>query len=551
MGKSLVIVESPAKAKTINKYLGSNFIVKSSVGHIRDLPTSGQSKPVDPKARAKQAALTRKMSPEEKAVYKKKKSQEQLVNRMGINPNDDWAANYQILPGKEKVVDELRRLAKDADCIYLATDLDREGEAIAWHLQESIGQMPEKYRRVVFNEITKKAINEAFEHPGELDIDRVNAQQARRFLDRVVGFMVSPLLWAKVARGLSAGRVQSVAVKLIVEREREIRAFIPEEFWDLHADIQSPKGEVRFEVSRYAEEKYRPTNREESDQHVARLQSANYEISAREDRPTSSKPSAPFITSTLQQAASTRLGFSVKKTMMMAQRLYEAGHITYMRTDSTNLSAEAVNAARDYIANEFGDKYLPGDPVSYGSREGAQEAHEAIRPSDVTRKSTSLTEMERDAQRLYELIWQRFVACQMLPAKYKSTNLIINTNNYELRAKGRVLVFDGFTRVMRPGNRDDVVELPDLKVGDQLTLLKLDPKQHFTKPTARYTEASLVKELEKLGIGRPSTYASIISTIQERGYVKLESRRFYAEKMGDIVTERLDQSFSNLMRYEF
>ncbi len=551
MGKSLVIVESPAKAKTINKYLGSNFIVKSSVGHIRDLPTSGQSKPVDPKARAKQAALTRKMSPEEKAVYKKKKSQEQLVNRMGINPNEDWAANYQILPGKEKVVDELRRLAKDADCIYLATDLDREGEAIAWHLQESIGQMPEKYRRVVFNEITKKAINEAFEHPGELDIDRVNAQQARRFLDRVVGFMVSPLLWAKVARGLSAGRVQSVAVKLIVEREREIRAFIPEEFWDLHADIQSPKGEVRFEVSRYAEEKYRPTNREESDQHVARLQSANYEISAREDRPTSSKPSAPFITSTLQQAASTRLGFSVKKTMMMAQRLYEAGHITYMRTDSTNLSAEAVNAARDYIANEFGDKYLPGDPVSYGSREGAQEAHEAIRPSDVTRKSTSLTEMERDAQRLYELIWQRFVACQMLPAKYKSTNLIINTNNYELRAKGRVLVFDGFTRVMRPGNRDDVVELPDLKVGDKLTLLKLDPKQHFTKPTARYTEASLVKELEKLGIGRPSTYASIISTIQERGYVKLESRRFYAEKMGDIVTERLDQSFSNLMRYEF
>ncbi|MEJ2045615.1 MAG: type I DNA topoisomerase [Reinekea sp.] len=551
MGKSLVIVESPAKAKTINKYLGSNFIVKSSVGHIRDLPTSGQSKPVDPKERAKQAALTRKMSAEEKAEYKKKKSQEQLVARMGINPAEDWKANYQILPGKEKVVDELRRIAKDADQIYLATDLDREGEAIAWHLRESIGEMPEKYRRVVFNEITKKAINEAFEQPGELDLDRVNAQQARRFLDRVVGFMVSPLLWSKVARGLSAGRVQSVAVKLIVEREREIRAFVPEEFWDLHAQTQSNKGEVRFEVTRYQGEKYRPTGKMESDEHVARLQSTDYKIAEREDKPTSSRPSAPFITSTLQQAASTRLGFSVKKTMMLAQRLYESGHITYMRTDSTNLSAEAVSAVRDFIGEQYGDQYLPGKPNVYGSREGAQEAHEAIRPSDVNRISTSLSDMERDAQRLYELIWQRFVACQMTPAKYKSTNLVINSKGYELRAKGRVLVFDGFTRVMKPGNRDDIVELPDLSVGDQLSLVKLEPKQHFTKPVARFTEASLVKELEKLGIGRPSTYASIISTIQERGYVKLESRRFYAEKMGDIVTERLDKSFSNLMQYEF
>lgn len=551
MGKSLVIVESPAKAKTINKYLGSDYIVKSSVGHIRDLPTSGQSKPVDPKARAKQAALTRKMSPEEKAVYKKKKAQDQLVTRMGIDPNHDWAANYQVLPGKEKVVDELRRLAKDADRIYLATDLDREGEAIAWHLQESIGQLPEKYRRVVFNEITKKAINEAFEQPGELDIDRVNAQQARRFLDRVVGFMVSPLLWAKVARGLSAGRVQSVAVKLIVEREREIRAFIPEEFWDLHAELGSKKGQVRFEVTKQGDDKYRPTNKAESDKHVAALENADYVIGNREDKPTSSRPAAPFITSTLQQAASTRLSFSVKKTMMMAQRLYEAGHITYMRTDSTNLSAEAVASAREFIGDNYGDKYLPEKPNVYGSREGAQEAHEAIRPSNVTRKSASLSDMERDAQRLYELIWQRFVACQMVPAKYKSTSLTINTEGYELKAKGRVLVFDGFTRVMRPGQRDDVVELPDLNIGDAMDLKALEPKQHFTKPVARFTEASLVKELEKLGIGRPSTYANIISTIQDRGYVRLESRRFYAEKMGDIVTERLEQSFSDLMRYQF
>ncbi len=551
MGKSLVIVESPAKAKTINKYLGSNFIVKSSVGHIRDLPTSGQNKPVDPKARAKQAALTRKMSPEEKAIYKKKKSQDQLVTRMGIDPSNDWQATYQVLPGKEKVVDELRRLAKDADCIYLATDLDREGEAIAWHLQEAIGQSPDRYKRVVFNEITKKAINEAFDHPGILDIDRVNAQQARRFLDRVVGFMVSPLLWAKVARGLSAGRVQSVAVKLIVERERVIRAFIPEEFWDLHADTQCKSSDVRFELVKYQGDKYRPTNESQSNEHVERLKQLPFVITGREDRPTSSKPSAPFITSTLQQAASTRLGFSVKKTMMMAQRLYEAGHITYMRTDSTNLSAEAVEAARTFITESYGSKYLPEAPLVYGSREGAQEAHEAIRPSDVTRVGASLSEMERDAQRLYELIWQRFVACQMMPAKYMSTNLIVETGEYEFRAKGRVLVFDGFTKVMRPGSRDDVVELPDLKVNDKLNVLALDPKQHFTKPIARFTEASLVKELEKLGIGRPSTYASIISTIQERGYVKLESRRFYAEKMGDIVTERLTNSFKDLMAYEF
>jgi DNA topoisomerase-1 len=551
MGKSLVIVESPAKAKTINKYLGPDFIVKSSVGHIRDLPMSGQSKPVDPKARAKAAAITRKMPPDEKAVYQKRKSQDQLIARMGINPYDDWRANYQILPGKEKVVEELRRLAKDADCIYLATDLDREGEAIAWHLQESIGQAPEKYRRVVFNEITKKAINEAFERPGELDIARVNAQQARRFLDRVVGFMVSPLLWAKVARGLSAGRVQSVAVKLIVSREREIRAFIPEEFWDLHANVSSSKGPVRFEVARYLNERFRPTQKAESDGHVQRLEQLPYTVTDREDKPTSSKPSAPFITSTLQQAASTRLGYSVKKTMMMAQRLYEAGHITYMRTDSTNLSGEAVATARDYISEQYGSQYLPETAVVYGSRDGAQEAHEAIRPSDVTRSSVSLTELERDAQRLYELIWQRFVACQMLPAKYKSSNLIIKTGDYELRAKGRVLVFDGFTRVMRPGVREDIIELPDLHVGDVLGLIALEPKQHFTKPTARFTEASLVKELEKLGIGRPSTYASIISTIQERGYAKLESKRFYAEKMGDIVTERLDGSFKDLMQYEF
>ena len=329
MGKSLVIVESPAKAKTINKYLGNDYIVKSSVGHIRDLPTSGSAQKSDPKERAKQAALTRKMSPEEKAEYKARKSKEQLINRMGVNPENGWEAHYEILPGKEKVVEELKKLAKNADTIYLATDLDREGEAIAWHLKESIGGEDDKFRRVVFNEITKKAITSAFDDPSQLDIRRVNAQQARRFLDRVVGYMLSPLLWEKVARGLSAGRVQSVAVKLVVEREKEIRAFIPEEYWEVHADtVASPDTDLRLQVSKAAGKAFRPESESETQKHLDALKSSDFKVLNREDKPTTSKPSAPFITSTLQQAASTRLGFGVKKTMMLAQRLYEAGYIT-------------------------------------------------------------------------------------------------------------------------------------------------------------------------------------------------------------------------------
>ncbi len=425
MGKSLVIVESPAKAKTINKYLGNDFIVKSSVGHIRDLPTSGSGKNAsDPKERARQAAATRKMSPEEKAVYKKQKSWTQLVRRMGIDPEHGWQANYEILPGKEKVVDELAKLAKKADTIYLATDLDREGEAIAWHLRETIGGDDERYKRVVFNEITKNAIQEAFKEPGSLNMPRVEAQQARRFLDRVVGFMLSPLLWSKVARGLSAGRVQSVAVRLIVEREREIRAFVPEEFWDVHADLMPRNGAgkdkaepVRFELVRQDGKPFRPTSEAETLERIAPLHKAELAITAREEKPTRSKPNAPFITSTLQQAASGRLGFWVKKTMTLAQRLYEAGYITYMRTDSTNLSQEAVSGVRDYIQEQFGKRYLPEAPLRYSSKEGAQEAHEAIRPSDVTRTAGDLAGMERDAERLYELIWRQFVACQMTPAR--------------------------------------------------------------------------------------------------------------------------------------
>ena len=555
MGKSLVIVESPAKAKTINKYLGKDFVVKSSVGHIRDLPVSGSGtrKPVDPKARAKAAAETRKLSPEQREVHKKRKAKEQLIARMGVDPENDWKANYEVLPGKEKVVDELIRLAKTADTVYLATDLDREGEAIAWHLQEAIGSDVSEYKRVTFNEITKNAITEAFKEPGELNMDRVRAQQARRYLDRVVGYMVSPLLWEKIARGLSAGRVQSVAVRLIVERERQIRKFIPEEYWEIYADLKGDRSDaVRFQVAKAAGKTFRPQSQTEADVATNFLQSATYQIAEREDKPTSSKPGAPFITSTLQQAASTRLGFSVKKTMTLAQRLYEGGYITYMRTDSTNLSAEAVSTVREFIDDQYGDKYLPENPNIYSSKDGAQEAHEAIRPSDVAVASTSLKGQDRDAERLYELIWRQFVACQMMPARYLSTSITARAGDYDLKVKGRTLKFDGYTKVqpsVAKKGEDNI--LPDLQKGQTLTLEQLDPRQLYTKPPARFSEAALVKELEKQGIGRPSTYASIISTIQDRGYATVKNRRFYAEKMGDIVTDRLTESFHDLMDYGF
>jgi DNA topoisomerase-1 len=554
MGKSLVIVESPAKAKTINKYLGKDFIVKSSVGHIRDLPTKSLGL-VEPKKPAKEL---KEWEDGAKAEYLKTYEYRKLVDRMGVDPKHNWDAHYQILQGKEKVVNELKKLAKQADTIYLATDLDREGEAIAWHLQELLNGKDKVFKRVVFNEITQTAIQDAFSKPGVVDINRVNAQQARRFLDRIVGFMLSPLLWKKVARGLSAGRVQSVAVRLVVDREREIKAFVPEEFWDIHADLASNKikndaAQLRMLVSKEDGKPFKPLNEKQAMGAVSTLEKADFEVVSRESKPTQSKPSAPFITSTLQQAASTRLGYGVKKTMTMAQRLYEAGHITYMRTDSTNLSGEAVDACRDYINKKFGPTYIPENPIRYGSKDGAQEAHEAIRPSNVAVTATSLTEMERDAQRLYELIWRQFLACQMTNAKYDATTLKVKAANFELSAKGRVLIFDGWTSVMSQLKKkgDAEAELPDLKAGDALSCVAIDPKQHYTKPIARFNEASWVKELEKRGIGRPSTYASIISTIQDRGYVRLDTKRFYAEKMGEIVSDRLVDNFADLISYDF
>jgi len=561
MARSLVIVESPAKAKTINRYLGRDFIVKSSVGHIRDLPVGGQG--TDPKARAKEAAKTRKLSPAKKAEHQKRRSRERLIKRMGVNPSSDWEADYQVLPGKEKVVEELSRLAANADTIYLATDLDREGEAIAWHLRETIGGDPARYRRVVFNEITRKAVQEAFAEPGELNMNRVNAQQARRFLDRVVGFELSPLLWSKVARGLSAGRVQSVAVRLVVEREREIRAFVPEEYWEAFAELKRDGDDEprRFQVIKHNGENFRPGDGETAHAAVARLQERSFTVANREDRPTRSRPSAPFITSTLQQAASTWLGFTVKKTMTMAQRLYEAGYITYMRTDSTNLSSDAVEACREYINKELGERYLPEKPVTYASKADAQEAHEAIRPSNVATRPDMLSGVDDDAVRLYRLIRAQFLRCQMPAAEYLSTSVQVHAGaagrepaEFELRIRGRILKFDGYTRVPlaeRAAAGDDDRPLPDYKVGDELALADVEAVQHFTKPPPRYSEASLVRELEKRGIGRPSTYAAIISTIQDRGYVTLRNRRFHAEKIGELVTDRLVEQFKNLMDYGF
>ena len=544
MAKSLVIVESPAKVKSINKFLGRNYIVKSSVGHIRDLAKAASS-------------TSRKSKKGMSEAEKKAAEQSKLVARMGIDPYSEWAANYEILPGKEKVLNALKDAAAKVSTIYLATDLDREGEAIAWHLREAIGGDDEKYKRVTFTEITKKAVLAAFDDPGSLNMARVNAQQARRFLDRVVGYMVSPLLWAKVARGLSAGRVQSVAVKMISEREREIHAFKPDEYWEVIASVKT-ENEDTFEaqVAREQGKPFKPTNEASAQACVDVLRSQPLAVEKVEKKPTKTKPSAPYITSTLQQAASVRLGFGVKKTMVIAQQLYEAGHITYMRTDSTNLSSDAISTCRDFVKARLGEKYLPEEPVGYTSKKSAQEAHEAIRPTDVEVEPSHLaSSLEKDAFRLYEIIWRQFVACQMTPAEFDSTTVTIACAAYELRARGRVMRFDGYQKIQPPiGSKkadEETRKLPPIEQNESITAKEVIPSQHFTKPPPRFTEASLVRELEKKGIGRPSTYASIISTIQDRGYVKVEKRRFFCLKMGDIVTDRLTENFKDLMNYEF
>jgi DNA topoisomerase-1 len=441
-----VIVESPAKAKTIGKYLGSKYLVKSSVGHVRDLPTSGGKKAkaekTEKKAKTKSKAkkkTKKKLSPEEK----ERSNLVKLFERMAIDPENGWSARYEILPGKEKVVSDLKKHAEKAESILLATDLDREGEAIAWHLREAIGGDPSRFKRVVFGEITKSAIQKAFEKPGELNLNLVHAQQARRFLDRIVGFMISPLLWAKVARGLSAGRVQSVAVRLVYEREKEIKAFIPDEYWEIHADTKKKSGDskpISFQLTKENDKPFKAVNEEQATKAAAVVRDGKFSVARVEKKPTSTRPSAPFITSTLQQGGSVRLGFGVKKTMVLAQRLYEQGFITYMRTDSTNLSKDAVEQCRGYIGKEFGKKYLPEEPKVYSAKKNAQEAHEAIRPSDVTVAPDRLpSTIDKDGIRLYDMIWRQFVACQMVKAEYDTTNLFVEKGPYTLKARGRVL----------------------------------------------------------------------------------------------------------------
>ena len=555
--KSLVIVESPAKAKTINKYLGYGYDVKASMGHVRDLPSKG----------------------------------------LNVDIENDFKPTYEVTPGKKRTVTSLKAAAKNCDQLFLATDLDREGEAIAWHLAKILGIPEEKTYRVIFNAITHHDIRKAFDNPGKLDIDKVMAQQARRILDRLVGYQISPLLWKKVARGLSAGRVQSVAVKIIVEKEREISAFEPKEFWLIPAvfttnldsnyssqwqkftepKLDNGKGPtlleqhdwlaehnaLKAELAEVAGKKFEADNEEQAKKVFDASKDAQYEIADIEKKQTTSRAGPPFITSTLQQAGANRLGFSAKRTMNIAQQLYEGidlgsmgrlGLITYMRTDSTHLSGEAIKDARSYIGNNIGDEYLPPKAYVYASKKGAQQAHEAIRPTDVDLVPEELEPvLTSDQYKLYDLIWRRFLACQMNQAVWDVTNVQIaadtSIGKCIYKTSGRTLVFDGFTRIWP--TYSNTQHLPALQTGQQLKAVDIQSIQNFTKPPARYTEASLVKTLEKEGIGRPSTYASIISTIQDRGYVEQTQKKFFATDLGEVVTDKLNEYFPKIMDVAF
>ena len=542
MTKSLVIVESPAKAKTISKYLGSEYIVESSVGHIRDLPKKGG-------AVRSRLTIPKNISPEEKANLKEINARKSLIRRMGIDPDNGWNANWQIIPEKEKVLKSLKKAAKNVDNIYLATDLDREGEAIAWHLREALGPEKYNYSRVRFNQITKNAIIESFSDPKEIDLNLVKAYRARRFLDKVIGFELSPLLWKKIARGLSAGRVQSVALRLLDERERSIQEFIPEEFWEISFSALTNDNEsIKFNLR---VKKTDPLlSKEKVETIKEEIESCNLLINEISKKPVRVKPKAPFITSTLQQSASTRLGFNVKRTMRVAQKLYEAGLITYMRTDAPSLSKESINDARHYINENIGEKYLTNAPKIYSSTENAQEAHEAVRPTNAFLRPQDVMNLSEEESKLYKLIWQRFIASQMPDAEYLSSSAKIFVGKHIFVARGRELVFDGFTKVLKNSSKEEDI-LPFLKEGDPIQMETVDLEQKFTKPPSRFSEAALVRELEKKGIGRPSTYANIISTIQERGYVAIENKRFFVKKIGHIVAERLLESFDDIMDYDF
>ncbi len=542
MTKSLVIVESPAKAKTISKYLGPEYIVESSVGHIRDLPKKGGTTRT-------RLVVPKDLSPEEKVRQKEINARKSLVRRMGVDPDNGWDANWQIIPEKEKVLKALKKAAKNVDNIYLATDLDREGEAIAWHLKEALGPQKYNYSRVRFNQITKDAIIDSFSDPKEIDLNLVKAYRARRFLDKVIGFELSPLLWKKIARGLSAGRVQSVALRLLDERERSIQEFIPEEYWEISFSASTNNDEtITFNL---ATKKTDPLlSKEKVETIKQQIESRNLSINEISKKPVKVKPKAPFITSTLQQSASTRLGFNVKRTMRVAQKLYEAGLITYMRTDAPSLSKESIKDARSYINENIGEKYLTNAPKIYSSTENAQEAHEAVRPTNAYLKPQDVMHLSDEESKLYTLIWERFIASQMPDAEYLSTSAKVFVEENVFVARGREIVFDGFTKILKSSSKEEDI-LPNLQEGDSLKRETIDLEQKFTKPPSRFSEAALVRELEKKGIGRPSTYANIISTIQDRGYVAIENKRFFVKKIGHIVAERLMESFDDIMDYDF
>jgi len=555
--KSLVIVESPAKAKTIHKYLGPNFEVQASMGHVRDLPSKG----------------------------------------LNVDIENDFEPTYDIMPGKKRTVTALKAAVKHCDELYLATDLDREGEAIAWHLAQLLGVPEEKTYRVIFNAITHTSIKQAFADPGKLNMDKVMAQQARRILDRIVGYQISPLLWKKVTRGLSAGRVQSIAVKIVVEKEKEIRKFEPQEYWLIPAvftadlqndysrewlDFMQTKSEndkpptlaeqsqwltehhaFKSELYKIDDKEFKASGKEQAEPIFNALKHAQFKLADLQTKQSVSRPSAPFITSTLQQAAANRLGFATKRTMRVAQQLYEGidlgsmgslGLITYMRTDSTHLSGEAVKEVRKYIETHLGPDYMPKEAKFYASKKNAQQAHEAIHPTDVDLTPDDIKPFLSEEQyKIYNLIWRRFVACQMASAIWDVTNLNISAETTvgccRYRTTGRILVFDGFTKIWPITSNEQ--ELPSMEVGQPLSAVDIQADQHFTKPPARFTEASLVKALEKEGIGRPSTYSSIISTIQDRKYVEQKEKKFYATDIGEVVTEKLSEYFPKIMDIAF
>ena len=549
MAKDLVVVESPAKARTVGRFLGSGYQTIASMGHVRDLSD-------------------------------KKKRGAPGVNGVEID-DEGFHPEYTVMPDKKKIVSQLRKASRDADVVYLATDPDREGEAISWHLLEAAKIAKSKVKRVVFHEITKEAINEAFEHPRELDYNLIDAQQARRILDRLVGYRLSPVLWGKVKRGLSAGRVQSVALRLVVDREREIDAFEPVEYWsiestlakklqngakriDFKAALHSLKGKKRIEIS----------DGDRAHEIVADLDGAEYAVASVRKRETRRRPSAPFITSTMQQEASRKLRFTARRTMQVAQQLYEGisigsegevGLITYMRTDSTNVASAALKEANDYIKDKFGDEFAPSAPRTYTRRvKGAQEAHEAIRPTSIQRAPQNIRQYLNGEQfRLYDLIWKRMLASQMTDALFDSTRIEIgaksakSSNEYNFRASGSVMKFAGFRTLYMEGTDDNGSEddetppLPELADGDALDCLKVTPEQHFTQPPPRYTDATLIRSLEERGIGRPSTYAPIISTIMDRDYVRKERGRFMPTKLGLVVTDFLTPNFPDVMNVGF